>query len=470
MKGLDAAVISFDFVFMDAFRCNWRLRAKVGRLLLSHFVLGNLLAQNDPLYNGHDLSGWVPVNGAHDTFRAEGESIVVSGTPKAFLRTEKQYQNFVLELEWRFSAAGGNSGVLIWADGLPAVGASYPRSIEVQLLDPGYNPPNAVQGAAWFTAHGDIFPIQGAEMTAVPPKANKGTRSFPTKETTRPAPAWNRYRIVAINGELRLSVNGEEVTIARDCNPRKGYICLESEGAEVKFRNIRIKELPGDALPSDQLAMNADGFSSLLNARDFTGWTLPGDAPKVWRVEGNLVSAENVPTTRGIEPNLWTVNSYRDFILCVDWRLTRTPALKKRPVFTDDGLYARTSGGEIMRREIMDAGDSGIYLRGSPRYQVNIWCQPMGSGDINEVHKDVNVASDIRRALLPRVKADAPLGEWNRFMITLKGDRLTVLLNGMVVLEDALLPGIAPEGPIALQHEYGGAPIEFTNVFIKELN
>ena len=118
-------------------------------------------------------------------------------------------------------------------------------------------------------------------------------------------------------------------------------------------------------------------------------------------------------------------------------------------------------------KEIENAGDSGIYLRGSARHQVNIWSQPMGSGDINEIHKDKSVPADIRRALMPKKKADAKPGQWNRFVITLKGDRCTVVLNGETVIDNALMPDIPAEGPIALQYHHDA--IQFANVFIKEL-
>jgi len=106
-------------------------------------------------------------------------------------------------------------------------------------------------------------------------------------------------------------------------------------------------------------------------------------------------------------------------------------------------------------------------MRGSSNYQVNIWSQPMGSGDIQELYKDVKIPAELRRAMLPKVKADAPFGEWNRYVITLKGARVTVVLNEQTIIDKALLPGIAADGPIALQ--YHGDQIEFANIFIKEL-
>jgi hypothetical protein len=117
--------------------------------------------------------------------------------------------------------------------------------------------------------------------------------------------------------------------------------------------------------------------------------------------------------------------------------------------------------------KVMSAGDSGIYLRGVDTSQVNIWCWPIGSGEVYGYRDDPNMPADVRASVTPKVKADRPLGEWNRFHIVMKGDRLTVTLNGVKVLDQARLPGVPPEGPIALQNH--GDPIQFANLFIREL-
>jgi hypothetical protein len=164
---------------------------------------------------------------------------------------------------------------------------------------------------------------------------------------------------------------------------------------------------------------------------------------------------------------LWSENAYRDFVLVVDWRLPQKPELRALPVFTADGLFARDENGKTLLRPIRDAGDSGVFVRGSSRSQVNIWSQPMGSGDINDYHKDQTLPAEIRKACMPRTRADAPFGEWNRFVITMQGDRITVVLNGETVIDRAELPGVAATGPIALQDH--NDLIEFRNILIKEL-
>jgi hypothetical protein len=117
--------------------------------------------------------------------------------------------------------------------------------------------------------------------------------------------------------------------------------------------------------------------------------------------------------------------------------------------------------------EVPDAGDSGIYLRGNSKSQVNIWCSPLGSGEVYGYRTDKRLPEEIRRAVTPKLRADRAIGKWNRFIITMKGDRLTVVLNGRTVIDNAQLPGVPARGPIALQHH--GDPIEFANIYIKEL-
>ena len=113
------------------------------------------------------------------------------------------------------------------------------------------------------------------------------------------------------------------------------------------------------------------------------------------------------------------------------------------------------------------AGDSGIYLRGSLKGQINIWNWPVGSGEIWGYRTDDNMPPEVRRAATPILNADNRVGQWNRFEITVIGDRVTVVLNGKTVIRQARLPGLPERGPIALQHH--GDPIQFANMFIKEL-
>ena len=136
--------------------------------------------------------------------------------------------------------------------------------------------------------------------------------------------------------------------------------------------------------------------------------------------------------------------------------------------------------GAPVNESVPDAGDSGIYLRGSSKSQVNIWCWPIGSGEVYGYRMDAKMPPEVRAAVTPKKKADRPVGEWNTFEITLKGDHLWVRLNDEEVISNAQLPGIPAKGPIGLQHhgsynatagKWTGPPslIQFKNIYIKEL-
>ena len=280
------------------------------------------------------------------------------------------------------------------------------------------------------------------------------------------SPEWNHYRIEGNDGELRLSVNGKEVTVGKDCRPRKGYLCLESEGSECHFRNIRIRELPSTNPTPQETARPAEGFTMLYNGVDLKGWKTDAGHLGHWQPTDWKLTYDGGATAD--DPSLWTEKEYGDFVLICDWRWTRKPVEKPLPVLLSSGEQAKNDDGTAKEVLIPDAGDSGIYLRGSSKSQVNMWCWPIGSGEVYGYRTDAQMSPEVRAGVTPRVKADAPIGKWNRFIITMRGDRLTVDLNGKLVLENAQLPGVAERGPIALQHH--GDPIEFANIFIKELD
>jgi hypothetical protein len=132
-----------------------------------------------------------------------------------------------------------------------------------------------------------------------------------------------------------------------------------------------------------------------------------------------------------------------------------------------NGEQAKDGDGQPLEEEVMDAGDSGIFLRGHGKSQVNIWGWPAGSGELWGYRTDEAQPASVRAGATPRVRADRPIGQWNRFVITMKGDRVTVELNGRTVVENARLPGVPERGPIGLQHH--GDPIDFANLYVREL-
>lgn len=414
------------------------------------------------LFNGKDLSGWVPLDVAPATFSVRDGIIVSTGVPTGLLRTERQYENFELELEWRHLKPGGNAGVFLYGDPLPAVGTPFARGIEVQVLDNGFNIPGKND---WYTTHGDVFPVNGARMTPTGRVSNNGQRSFPAEDRSKSSPEWNHYRIVATNGVVRLAVNGKEVTVGKDCAPRKGYLCLESEGSECHFRNLRLRELPSSNPGPEETANLAEGFKLLYTGVDLSNWKAEPGHQGHWKPQDWILAYDG--KSEATDKNLWSEKEYGDFMLICDWRWTRQPAKQMHPVILPSGDEATGPDGNPRQEEVPDAGDSGIYLRGSSKSQVNIWCWPAGSGEVYGYRTDRSLPAEIRAGATPKKKADKPIGQWNRFVITMKSDRLTVNLNGEVVIENAQLPGIPSRGPIALQHH--GDPIQFANIFIKEL-
>ena len=170
-----------------------------------------------------------------------------------------------MEIEWRHLVPGGNAGIFVWADDITARGVPFHRGIEVQVLENSYGNTQS------HTTHGDIFPIHGADMTPI--HGRGGKRAFPTEMRSLPSPEWNHYRIVCNAGSISLAVNGEVVTRGEAANPSKGYICLESEGGVVEYRNARIRELPDTPIDPEHIATADRGFRSLYSGLDLRDWT-----------------------------------------------------------------------------------------------------------------------------------------------------------------------------------------------------
>jgi len=211
-------------------------------LASSHSLLAQELAFK-ALFNGKDLSGWVDVNTSDKTWSVKDGLLVCTGKPIGVMRSERQYENFILQIEWRHMEAGGNSGVFLWCDAIPQR-SRLPKGMEVQMLEldwvhqhksaKGELPPIAY-------VHGELFGAGG--MTAIPDNP-RGRRSKSLENRCKGKGEWNKYVVVAVDGVVKLSVNGKFVNGIRNASVKKVYLCLESEGREIHFRNIKIMELP----------------------------------------------------------------------------------------------------------------------------------------------------------------------------------------------------------------------------------
>jgi hypothetical protein len=410
-----------------------------------------------PLFNGKDLKGWVNVNCHPDTWYVKDDMIITTGKPMGFLRTEKMYENFILDFEWMHVPprpdAVGNSGLFVWADPIPAQNQGvFARAIEVQVLV------NLNQKDT-YTSHGDIFSIHGADCEPDRPHPKGAKRCLPSENRAKGANEWNHYVVTAKDGRIELAVNGKVVSGVSKCSLRKGYLALEAEGSECRFRNLKIKELPSSNPKPSEVAIEAGNWERLYNRKDFTGWKFEEGHKDHWKVNDWRIVYDGKSEAK--DKNLWSEKEYGDFEMLVDWRFTGKPVKKKVPKTLPSGLDA----DEMI--EIDDAGDSGVYLRGNSKSQVNMWCRPIGSGEVYGYRMDKNMSPEVRKGVTPTERADRPIGQWNRFFITMKGDRLTVTLNGKRVIENAQLPGVPAKGPIALQHH--GDQVEFANLYIREL-
>jgi len=269
------------------------------------------------LFNNKDLTGWVPVNvaatgTANDTFIVKDNEIVCTGLPTGVLRSEKMYENFIVELEWRHLRPGGNSGFFVWSDALTAKGVPFTRAVENQILDG--------PGGDGFTTQGDLFAIHGATLTPGNPGKWKG-RSYPTENRTKPSPEWNHYRIECNNGNIALAVNGKVVTTATSVSQRKGYLCLESEGGLIHFRNIRIKELPPTKdLDPKFVAQKDDGYKSLYTGLDLTNWTVSPIAAATWKPKDWTLQFDPIPTGKNADFTLQTQAKFKDLQAILDYR------------------------------------------------------------------------------------------------------------------------------------------------------
>ena len=221
-----------------------------------------------------------------------------------------------------------------------------------------------------------------------------------------------------------------------------------------------------------------EGWTPLFNGKDLAGWKAPEGDGGHWKVTGGVIDYDAQSEAKG-DKNLKTEKEFGDYALHIEWRLKQTTGLYAMPTILPDGSYKTDAQGKVIKTPTPNA-DSGIFVRGTGKSQLNIWCWPCGSGEIWGYRNDQKQPPEVRAACVPKVRADNPVGEWNTFVITVKGETVNVVLNGQPVIVDAKLPGLGTKGPIALQHHGGlnqktgefspaSSLIQFRNIYIKEL-
>jgi hypothetical protein len=386
-----------------------------------------------PMFDGQTLKGWVNVNCAPGTFYAKDNEIITTGKPTGYLRTEKQYENFIAEFDWMHvpprPGAVGNSGFFVWADPVPAVGTGYTRGIEVQVLV-------NLEKKDCYTSQGDIFSIWGAHCKPDRPHPRGWERCLPSENHTKGEREWNHYRVVANDGRITLAVNGHEVSGVSKCTPRKGYLALESEGSECHFKNLKIKELPSTNPKKDEVADGDKGFKNLYTGLDLSGWKADDEAKKHWQPK--------------------------------DWKLT----YDGRGDAKDNALRtAGTYGGvEIIvdfRFPTMDSKPCAFLVHDGREGHARVTVSPDG--------KVVLTFKDLIRTQGPQVRAEEsstgasaalkPAGEWNRLQVTDAGGTFRVTINGTERKE--LTTAVSPrKGAFVLQP---GSEMDFANLFVREV-
>jgi hypothetical protein len=219
-------------------------------------------------------------------------------------------------------------------------------------------------------------------------------------------------------------------------------------------------------------------YEVLFNSKDLTGWKVPQGDNGHWKVVEGVIDYDARSEAKG-DRNLWTQESFEDFSLHVEWRLKQTSGLYPMPTVLPDGSLKTDADGNVIKTPTPNA-DSGILLRGTALGQVNLWCWPIGSGELWSVRNNQELKPEQRAAAVPKVRADRPVGQWNSMDVTVVGDRVTVMLNNKIVIENAQIPGLPASGPIGLQHHGGVNPktgelgpasslVQFRNVLIRKL-
>ncbi len=396
------------------------------------------------IFNGKNLDGWKLVSGRGPGYVVQDETIVCPANGGGNLFTEKEYSNFILRFDVKLTPAA-NNGVGIRA---PYEGDAAYMGMEIQVLD---NEHKVYEKLQPWQYHGSVYGI------------------FPAKRGFQKAPGeWNTEEIKADGRHITVTLNGT-VIVDEDLNTvtnpgtilshpgmlrDTGHIGFLGHGSEVAFRNIRIKELPYST--KDNVA--PEGFKALFNGEDLGGWkglvSPAGGPPARAKMSAEQLAAEQVKADQqmrdhwkvkdgcleydGKGQSLCTAKDYADFEMLVDWKINKN-------------------------------GDSGIYLRGSP--QVQIWDPAnfnLGSGGLYNNQKQGNPSG-------PLTNADNPIGEWNSFRILMIGEKVTVYLNNVLVVNNVTMENywernlpIYPTGQIELQHH--NSVLWFKNVYIREIN
>ena len=219
------------------------------------------------------------------------------------------------------------------------------------------------------------------------------------------------------------------------------------------------------------------GYTSLFNGEDLSGWIVPEGDNGHWSVIDGVIDYDALSEAPG-NKDLWSEKEYHNFVLHVEWRFKGYgDHLFPLPTILPDGSYLKDASGETLE-PLRPNSDSGILLKGAG--QANLWCWSVVSGELWSVRTNEELDPAVRAAAVPTENVDQPVGQWNAMDLVVNGERITIVHNGVVVIEDALHPGLDVTGRIGFQHHGGLNPesgkrqggsslVQFRNIWIFEL-
>ena len=413
------------------------------------------------LSGGEDLTGWK--DGAGQTTVAGytiAEGVISSAPGCSNLMTAAEYEDYIMEFEFKLTP-GANNGLGIH---YPGKGDPAYVGMELQILD---NSADKYQGRLKdYQWHGSLY-------TLAPSK----------KGFLKPVGEWNFQRVTVRGPRVSVELNGvtilnENLDKLNQASPdhegakrRKGHVTFCGHGDIVSWRRVRIVEIPFGEDQEDAFYLPPGkedrsplerGFKSLLAEGKLSQWKEEEHGGHWKAQEGWKIAYDGKSEAK--DKSLWTQADFIDFELVCDWRFVGKGPNKEQPIVLPNGLVMRGAKEGVITHEVEEL-DSGIYVRGGSNTQVNMWNWNVGSGEVWGVRNSA-VGLPYKAAVTPRVKADRPVREWNRFVIRMQGEKLTVYLNGKCVLFEAQLPPVKKSGPLALQHH--GAAMEFGNLYIRE--
>jgi hypothetical protein len=243
------------------------------------------------------------------------------------------------------------------------------------------------------------------------------------------------------------------------------------------FAAAALLAIMGSCFAQDQYIYEEMGYTSLFNGTDLTGWIVPDGDNGHWSVIDGVIDYD-ARSEAEEDKNLWSEKEYHNFALHIEWRFKGYgDHLFPLPTILPDGSYMKDAGGKTVE-PLRPNSDSGILLKGVG--QTNLWCWSVGSGELWSVRNNEELTPELRAAAVPLENADQPVGQWNAFDILIKGERITIVNNGVVVIHDALYPGLDVKGRIGMQHHGGVNPetgklrggsslVQFRNIWIQEL-